>query len=215
MSSSLNLSPSCPGLLDSQHFHSIFPVALPCHQQNILYVAILQQPSLVAELERQSLYKEDKSLHSLVCIFHHPCSTQIYLESLEPQNNHVVSSTLHMASTLDDVLDTIHDDGFYHHVIALPPHNLTLTHIFHPIYCTLMAVEQGMYEESDLRLVDHISPPTAVLPIPVPSTPSTTSAETTVPSPSSTTLTLVNEPADSCPAFQQNYTTSYPTHVVS
>ena len=50
-SSSSNSSPSCPGPLDNQCFHHIFPTALPHCQWNILYATILQQPSLVINLE--------------------------------------------------------------------------------------------------------------------------------------------------------------------
>ena len=100
MSSSSNSSPSHPGHLNNQHFHRVFPTALPRHQRNILYAAVLQQPSLVMDLERQSSYEEDDSIHSLVCIFHHLCSTQIYVGSLEPHTDHVTSSTLHMATAV-------------------------------------------------------------------------------------------------------------------
>ena len=130
MSSSSNSSPSCPGHLDSQCFHHVFPAALPRCQCNILYVAVLQQPSLIADLEQQSSYEEDNSIQSLVHVFHHLCSTQIYLGSFKPRTNHVVSSILHIASALDDTLDLLHDHGFHHHVLTLPPCNLTLTRIF-------------------------------------------------------------------------------------
>ena len=151
MSSSSNSSLSCPGRLNSQHFHCVFPAALPCCQQNILYVAILQQPSLVIKLERQSSYEEDDSICSLVCIFCHLCSTQIYLGSFEPHTDHVASTTLHIVAALDDVMDLFHDHGFHHHVLALPPNNITLAHIFHPIYQTMTTLEWEAYEESDLR----------------------------------------------------------------
>ena len=59
-----------------------------------------------------------------------------------------------MAAALDDTMDLLHDHGFYHHILSLPPDNITLAHVFHPIYCTLTAVEQDTYEESDLRLVN-------------------------------------------------------------
>ena len=153
MSSSSNLSPSHPGRLNSQQFHWVFHCTLPCHQCNILYAAILQQPSLVIDLERQSSYEEDDSIQSLVRVFHHLCSTQIYLGSLELHTNHVVSSSLHIAAALDDMLALLHDHGFHHHILALPPNSTTLTHIFHPIYHTLTAVERDAYKELDLRLV--------------------------------------------------------------
>ena len=213
-SSSSNSSPSCPGPLDSQHFHCIFPAALSCHQRNILYATILQQPSLIADIERQSLYKEDDSIQSLVSVFHHLCSTQIYLGSFELRTDHVVSSTLHIVSALDAILDLLHDHGFHHHVITLPPCNLTLTWVFQPIYQTLTAVEQDAYEELDLRLVDCISSPTPAVPIPTPHMPSAVSLETPTSSPLSTIATLVNDPADPHPAFPQNHITSYPTQVV-
>ena len=151
MSSSSNSSPSCPGHLDSQPFHHVFPAALPHHQCNILYVSILQQPSLVIELERQSSYEEDNSICSLIRIFHHLCSTQIYLGSYEPHTDHVASTTLHIIAALDDTMDLLHDHGFHHHVLTLPPNNITLTHIFRPIYRTMTAPEHDAYEESDLR----------------------------------------------------------------
>ena len=128
--SSSNSSHSHPGHLDAQFFHCMFPAALPRWKCNILYVAVLQQPSLVANLEQQSLYEEDISIQSLVHVLHHLCSTQIYLGSFEPCINHMVSSTLHIVSALDDTLDLLHDHRFHHHILALPPCNITLTHIF-------------------------------------------------------------------------------------
>ena len=139
--SSSNFPPSCPGHFNAQYFHHVFPAALPHHQCNVLYAAVLQQPSLVANIERQSSYKEDDSLQSLICVFHHLCSTQIYLGSFEPHTNHVVSSTLHIAAVLDDTLDLLHDHGFHHHILTLLPCNVTLTHVFQPIYYTLSVVE--------------------------------------------------------------------------
>ena len=101
ISSSLsNSSPSLPRPLHSQHFHHIFPTALPHHRWNILYATILQQPSLIANLEQQSLYEEDDSLHNLICVFHHLCSTQISLGSFEPCTDYIVSLTLHILSTV-------------------------------------------------------------------------------------------------------------------
>ena len=153
-SSSSNSSPSCPGPFDSQWFHCVFPAALPRRQHNILYASVLQQPPLVTQLERQSSYEDDESIQSLIRVFHHLCSTQIYLNTLEPHTNHVISSTLHIAATMDDTMDLLHDQGFHHHILSLPPDNVTLGRIFHPIYRTLTAVERNAYEESDLRLVD-------------------------------------------------------------
>ena len=213
-SSSLNSSPSHPGLLDSQCFHCIFPTVLPWCQCNILYATVLQQPSLVADLERQSLYEEDNTIQSLICVFHHLCSIQIYLGSFEPHTDHIVSSNLHIVSALDDTLDLLCDHGFHHHVLTLPPYNFTLIQVFQPIYHTLSAVEWDAYEESDLRLVDHISSPMPTVPIPTPHTPSAVSLETPASSLLSTTATLINDPADPCPAFHQNHTTFYPTQVV-
>ena len=204
MSSSSKSSPSRPGHLNSQHFHHVFPTTLPHHQRNILYATVLQQPSLIIDLECQSLYEEDDSIHSLIRIFHHLCSTQVYVGSLEPCSDHVTSSTLHMAAALDDTMDLLHDHGFHHHILSLPPDNITLTRIFRPIYCTLTAVEQDAYEESDLRLVNCILSPPPVLPAPTPHIPSPApSLETPVSSPLSTTTTLLDAPADPHPAFHQ------------
>ena len=156
MSLSSNSSPSHPGRLDSQWFHWIFPCALPHQQCNILYATVLQQPCLVTKLEWQSAYEENDSLQSLIHVFHHLCSTQIYLGSLEPHTDHIVSSTLHIVSALKDVLDLLHNNGFHRHILALLPNNITLTCMFHPIYHTMTAVEQDTYEELDLRLVHCI-----------------------------------------------------------
>ena len=109
MSSSSNSSPSRPGPFNSQCFHHVFPAALPRRQRNILYASILQQPPLVAQLERQLLYEDNESIQSLVRVFHHLSSTQIYLNTLEPHTNHVVSSTLHIAAAMDDTMDLLHD----------------------------------------------------------------------------------------------------------
>ena len=152
MSSSSNSSPSCPGPFNSQRFHHVFPAALPRQQHNILYASILQQPPLIAQLEWQSSYKDDESIQSLVHVFHHLSSTQIDLNTLEPHTDHVVSSTLHIAATMDDTMDLLHNQGFHHHILSLPPDNVTLGWVFCPIYHTLMAVERDAYEESDLRV---------------------------------------------------------------
>ena len=214
MSSLSNSSPSCPGHLDSQHFHCVFPATFTRRQRNILYATILQQSSLVIDLERQSSYEEDDSIHSLVRICHHLCSTQIYVGSLEPHTDHSTSSTLHMAAALDNTMDLLHDHGFHHHILSLPPDNITLTCVFRPIYHTLTAVEWDAYKESDLRLVDRISSPPPVLPVPALCIPSPAlSLETLASSPLSTTTTLLNVPADPCPAFHQGRTASYPTWV--
>ena len=150
-SSSSNSSPSHPGCFNAQYFHCVFPATLPRCQCNILYTVVIQQPSLVANIEWQSSYEEDNSLQSLIRVFHHLCSTQIYLGSFESCTNHIVSSTLHITSALDNTLDLLHDHGFHHHILALPPHNVTLTRIFWPIYHTLSIMERDAYEESDLR----------------------------------------------------------------
>ena len=214
MSSLSNSSPSHPGRLNSQQFHWVFPYALPCRQHNILYTTVLQQPCLVAKLECQSAYEENNSIQSLVHVFHHLCSMQIYLGTLEPHTDHIVPSTLHIVSTLEDILDLLHDNGFYHFVLALLPNNITLTHIFRPIYCTSMAVERDAYEESDLRLVHHIST-LLPLPIPTPCAPSPAlSLETPALSPLSIATTLIDTPTDTHPAFHQDHTTSYPTWVI-
>ena len=216
MSSSSNSSPSHPGHLDSQCFCHIFLAALPHHQQNIHYATVLQQPFLVTDLERQSLYEEDDSIQSLVRVFHHLCSTQIYVGSIEPHTDHIMSTTLHIAAALDDIMDLLHDHRFHHHVLSLLPDNITLSRVFHPIYRTLTAVERDAYEESDLRLVNHISSPPPVLPIPAPRTPPPApSLETLASSLLSTTTTLLDVPTDTCPAFHQGRTASYPTRVAS
>ena len=75
MSSSSNSSPSRPDPFDSQRFHRVFPAALPRRQRNILYASVLQQPPLVAQLERQLSYEDDVSIQSLVRVFHHLSST--------------------------------------------------------------------------------------------------------------------------------------------
>ena len=175
-------------------------------------VTILQQPSLIAELECQSSYEEDDSIQSLIHIFHHLCSTQIYLGSFEPHSDHIASMTLHIAAALDDTMDLLHDLRFHHHVLSLPPNNVTLAHIFWPIYRTLTAIERDAYEESDLRLVNRISSPLSAVLVPPPCAPSPTSSwETPASSPLSTTTTLLDVPADPRPAFHQNHTASYPT----
>ena len=109
--------------------------------QHILYAAVLQQPSLVTQLEQQSLYEDDESIQSLVRVFHHFCSTQIYLNALEPHTDHVISSTLHLTAALDDTMDLLHNHGFHSHIISLPPNNVTLARVFRPIYQTMTVVE--------------------------------------------------------------------------
>ena len=193
--SSSNSSPSHPGPFNSQQFHHVFPAALPRQQRNILYASILQQPPLVTQLEQQSSYEDDESIQSLVRIFHHLCSIQIYLNTLEPHTNHIISSTLHIAAMMDDTMDLLHDQGFHHHILSLPPDNVTLGWVFHPIYCTLTAVECNAYEESDLRLVDRqpLQLPPFILPVPMPHPPSPTlSLDDPVPSLKSTTAMLLN-----------------------
>ena len=117
-------------------------------------------------------------------------------------------------------MDLLHDQGFHHHILLLPPDNVTLGQVFHPIYRTLMAVERDAYEESDLRLVDRqpLQLPPFVLPIPVPHSPSPTlSLDDPIPSLQSTTATLLNVPsdipADTRPAFHQGCMASNPTRV--
>ena len=218
MSSSSNSSPSRPGPFDSQRFHHVFPTALPHQQCNILYASVLQQPPLVAQLERQSSYEDDESIQSLVRIFHHLSSTQIYLNTLEPHTDHIISSTLHIAAAMDDTMDLLHDQGFHHHILSLPLNNVTLGRVFRPIYCTLTAVEHNAYEESDLRLVDRqpLQLPPFILPILALHPPSPTpSLDDPLPSPQSTTTTLLDIPsdipADDRLAFHQGCTASYPT----
>ena len=130
MSSSSDSSPSHPGPFDSQRFHRVFPASLPRRQHNILYASILQQLPLVAQLERQSLYEDDESIQSLVRIFHHLSLTQIYLNTLEPHTDHIISSTLHIAAAMDDTMDLLHDQGFHHHILSLSPNNITLRRVF-------------------------------------------------------------------------------------
>ena len=214
MSSSSSTSlPSCPGPFDSQRFHHVFPTSLPRRQRNILYATVLQQPSLVLEIEQQLLYEEDESLQSLVRIFHHLVSTQMCLTTLEPRTDHVLSSTLHLMSAVNDMLDLLHDHGFHHHILSLPPQNLTLMCLFRPIYRTLTVVERDAYEESDLRLINRLASPPFILTVPTPPSPTPTepSEGDPVPSPQSISLTLVDEPANPCPAFHQGCTASYPT----
>ena len=118
-------------------------------------------------------------------------------------------------ATLDDTMD-LHDQGFHHCVLSLPPDNITLTHIFCPIYCMLTIVECDAYEELDLRLVNQqlLQLPPFILPVPAPHSPSPTpSLDSPIPSPQSTTTTLCDTPADTCPTFHQGGTTSYPSQV--
>ena len=119
---------------------------------------------------------------------------------------------------MDDTMDLLHDQGFHHHILSLPPNNVTLGRVFHPIYHTLTAVERDAYEESDLRLVDRqpLQLPPFILPVPAPHPPSPTlSLEDPIPSPQSTTATLIDVPsdisADTQPAFHQGCMASYPT----
>ena len=214
-SSSSTSSPLCPGPFDSQRFHRVFPTALPRRQRNILYAAVLQQPSLVLEIKQQSLYEEDESLQSLVRIFHHLVSTQMYLANLEPRTDHILSSTLHLMSAVDDMLDLLHDHGFHHHILSLPPRNLTLACLFRPIYRTLTVIERDAYEESNMRLINRLASPPFVLPVPAPPSPTPTEPfeGDPVPSSQSISLTLINELTDPCPAFHQGHTASYPTQV--
>ena len=112
-------------------------------------------------------------------------------------------------------MDLLHDHGFHHHILSLPPNNITLARVFRPIYRTLTAVEWDAYKESDLRLVNCISSPPPALPVPAPHIPSPVSSlESPTSSPLSTTTTLLDVPADPRPAFHQNHTASYPTQVV-
>ena len=199
MSSSSNSSPSCPGSFDSQQFHHVFPATLPRRQRNIRYASVLQHPPLVAQLERQSSYEDDESIQSLVYVFQHLSSTQIYLNTLEPHTDHIISSTLHIAAAMDDTTDLLHNQGFHHHILSLPLNNITLGRVFRPIYRTLTAVEHDAYEESDLRLVDcqPLQLPPFVLPVPVLHPPSPTpSLDDRILSPQSTTATLIDVPTD-------------------
>ena len=100
---------------------------------------------------------------------------------------------------MDDTMDLLHDHGFHHHILSLPPDNVTLGWVFCPIYHTLMAVECDAYEESDLRLVDRqpLQLLPFILPVPVPHPPSPTpSLDDPVPLPQSTTAMLLDVPSD-------------------
>ena len=121
---------------------------------------------------------------------------------------------------MDDTMDLLHDQGFHHHILSLPLNNVTLGRVFRPIYRTLTAVERDAYEESDLRLVDRqpLQLPPFILPVPAPHPPSPTpSLDDPIPSPQSTTATLLDVPsdipADTRPAFHQGHMASYPTRV--
>ena len=62
--------------------------------------------------------------------------------------------------------------------------------------------------------MERTSPwPRTITPVPPPCAPSPTTSTPTS-SPLSTTTTLIDVPADLHPAFHQNHTASYPTHVV-
>ena len=80
----------------------------------------------------------------------------------------------------------------------------------------LTIVECDAYEELDLRLVNQqlLQLPPFILPVPAPHSPSPTpSLDSPIPSPQSTTTTLCDTPADTCPTFHQGGTTSYPSRV--
>ena len=70
---------------------------------------------------------------------------------------------------MDDTMDLLHDQGFHHHILSLPPNNITLGRVFRPIYRTLTVVECDAYEESYLRLVDRqpLQLPPFILPVTV------------------------------------------------
>ena len=88
----------------------------------------------------------------------------MYLATLEPCTDHILLSTLHLMSAINDTLDLLHDHGFHHHILSLPPRNLTLTHFFRPIYRTLTVVERDAYEELDMRLITRLAlPPPSLL----------------------------------------------------
>ena len=123
-----------------------------------------------------------------------------------------MSLSLHIIAALDDTLDLLHDHGFHHHFLSLPPNNITLTCVFCPVYRTLTAIEWDAYKESDLRLVNCISSPLPVLPIPAQCMPSPAlSLKTLVSSALLTATTLLDVPTDPRPAFHQGHTASYPT----
>ena len=140
----------------------------------------------------------------------------MYLTTLKLHTDHVLSSTLHLMSTVDDTLDLLHDHGLHHHILSLPPRNITLMCLFRPIYWTLTVVERDAYEESDMRLINCLASPPFILPVPAPNSPTPTEPanDDPIPSPQSTSLTLVDKPADLRPVFHQGHTASYPTRVV-
>ena len=55
-----------------------------------------------------------------------------YRNTLEPHTDHSTSSILHMAAALNDTMDLLHDHGYHHHILSLPPDNITLARVFHP-----------------------------------------------------------------------------------
>ena len=67
-----------------------------------------------------------------------------------------------------------------------------------------------------MRLINHLASPPFVLPVPAPHSPTPTEPanDDPIPSPQSTSLTLIDELADLHPAFHQGHTASYPTQVV-
>ena len=67
-----------------------------------------------------------------------------------------------------------------------------------------------------MRLINCLASPPFVLPVPAPHSPTPTEPadDDPIPSPQSTSLTLIDELADLCPAFHQGHTASYPTRVV-
>ena len=118
-------------------------------------------------------------------------------------------------SAVNNTLDLLHDHGLHHHILSLPPQNITLTCLFRPIYWTLTVVERDAYEELDMRLINHLASPPFVLPVPAPHSPTPTEPinDDPIPSAQSTSLTLIDELADLCSAFHQGHTASYPTRV--
>ena len=118
-------------------------------------------------------------------------------------------------------MNLLHDCGFHHHILSLPPDNITLGQIFHPVYHTLTVVECNTYKELDLRLVDRqpLQLLPFMIPVPMPHPPSPTlSLDDPVPSLQSVTTMLLDIPsdipADTQPAFHQGHTASYPTQTV-
>ena len=160
-------------------------------------------------------YTKRMSLSRVSSVFFITWSPLRCISQLKPHTDHVLSSTLHLMSAVDNTLDLLHDHGLHHHILSLPPQNITLMHLFRPIYQTLTVVERDVYEESDMRLINCLTSSLFILPVPAPHSPTPTEPANNdpVPSPQSTSLTLIDKLADPRPAFHQGHTGSYSTRV--